>query len=168
MRRLKVLALLCLALMVVLPGVRGGSAEAPRTYVFTGETGPPRDYRAPDPLVPVDPAILPADAPWAPAGEGMKRKVFFNDRLTMVLLRIDRPVKAAEAVTCHYHVHDQATYVMEGKLRVKVGGSTREIGRGGCYIVPSNVPHGIVPLTRRVTILDVFTPTREDFRPASR
>jgi len=32
-------------------------------------------------------------------------------------------------------------------------------------VVPSNVHHGIVTLTPKVVIMDVFTPAREDFRP---
>lgn len=125
----------------------------------------PRDYRSVDPVVPVKPAVFDADSTrWEDVGDGAKRKVFFNDRLTMVLLQIDRPVKPDEAMVCHYHVHDQITYVLEGKLKVKVGSEVREIGPGGCYIVPSNVHHGVVTMTRRVVIMDVFTPTREDFR----
>ncbi len=137
-----------------------------RSYIFTDEKSLPRDYCVADPVFPVKPAILTADSVrWEDAGDGAKRKVFFNDRLTMVLLQIDRPVKPDEAIACHYHAHDQVTYVLEGKVRVKVGGEVREIGPGGCYIVPSNVHHGIVTATPRVVIMDVFTPTREDFRP---
>jgi quercetin dioxygenase-like cupin family protein len=45
-----------------------------------------------------------------------------------------------------------------------VGGKAREIGPGGVFIAPSNVRHGIELLTDKVVLLDVFTPTREDFR----
>jgi quercetin dioxygenase-like cupin family protein len=139
--------------------------EKPR-YIFTDNRSLPRDYALPEPIIAVEPGIFSEDsAKWEPAGEGAERKVFFNDRLTMVLLRIDRPVKPREEISCHYHVNDQVTYVLEGRLRVRVGEKTREIGAGGCYVVPSNVHHGIVTLSRKVTILDTFTPARGDFRP---
>ncbi|MHC9542827.1 MAG: cupin domain-containing protein [Vulcanimicrobiota bacterium] len=141
-------------------------AETGRSYIFTDDRSLPRDYHTADPVVPVKPAILAEDSTeWEDVGDGARRKVFFNDRLTMVLLQIDRSVKPDEALVCHYHAHDQTTYVLEGKLNVKVGDEVREIGPGGCYIVPSNVHHGIVTMTPRVVIMDVFTPTREDFRP---
>jgi len=165
MRYLLLCVLVSMALCLCGSGI---SAETGHQYIFTDDRNLPRDYNVADPILPVKPAVLSSDSvKWEDAGDGAKRKVFFNDRLTMVLLQIDRPVKAGEAVVCHYHAHDQTTYVLEGKVKVKVGDDVREIGPGGCYIVPSNVHHGIVTVTPRVVIMDVFTPTREDFRPKS-
>ena len=72
------------------------------------------------PVIPVDPAILSAsDIPWEDLGNGMKRKVFFNDRLTFVILEINRPAEKDGEIVLHSHPHDQISYVLEGKNKGK-------------------------------------------------
>lgn len=114
-------------------------------------------------------SVLPAifssnETPWEELGNGTRRKVFFNDRLTFVILEINRPVDEHAELVVHSHTHDQITYLQEGKLLVKTGDIEKEIEEGGIYIIPSNVPHGIKVLSEKVVLIDVFTPTREDFR----
>lgn len=134
------------------------------TIVFGEETG--RDYNVTVPVIPVDPAILSAsDIPWEDLGNGMKRKVFFNDRLTFVILEINRPAEKDGEIALHSHPHDQISYVLEGKIRVKVGTEEKIIEAGGLDIIPSNVPHGVQVLSDKLVLFDIFTPTREDFRP---
>lgn len=166
MRFKEMLAIFAFMIMLFPLGAQAGNGDKAPSEIYTDERVLPRDYESNLPVITVDPAILGAgDREWESIGDGAKRKVFFNDRLTMVLLKIDRPVKPDEKMTCHYHSHDQITYVVEGRLKVQVGEEKKEIGPGGCYVVPSNVHHGIVTLTPKVFIIDVFTPTREDFRP---
>jgi quercetin dioxygenase-like cupin family protein len=114
--------------------------------------------------VKVEPAILGGDEkPWQVVRPGLRRKAWFNDRLTMVLLEFTRqPGEKPDAQ--HYHANDQMSYVVEGRIRALVGGKAKEIGPGGVFIAPSNVRHGIELVTDKVILLDVFTPTREDFR----
>jgi quercetin dioxygenase-like cupin family protein len=123
----------------------------------------PRDYRC-TPVIAVSPQLF-EQVPWQVLPDGLRRKVLFNDRLTMVLLEIDRAVDDKPMQT-HYHVHDQITYVLEGRARVSLAGSEKEVEAGAAYVAPSNVPHGLKPLSRRVVIVECFTPTREDFRSA--
>ncbi len=114
------------------------------------------------------PAVLSADdVPWQQIQPGMRRKVWFNDRQTMVLFEETPPLSPAAAdatVPTHHHPQSQMTYVLEGRARVRVGTQVRDIGAGGMYIAPSNVEHGMIPLTSKLVAMDVFTPTREDFR----
>lgn len=122
-----------------------------------------RDYSVSAPIVPVSPAILLDDErPWERMPDGSRRKVYFNDRLTMVLFEVHGP--STRALKTHHHPHDQITYVLQGRARVQVGDVIRVVGPGAVYIAPSNVPHGMQVLSRRFVGLDVFTPTREDFR----
>ena len=114
--------------------------------------------------MPVSPAIV-DNVPWETVGPGLRRKVYFCDRLTLVWLEVTST--GTPPLTTHSHPHDQVTFVLEGRARVRVGDQEREIGPGGGYIVPSNVVHGLQPLTPRLLILDTFTPTREDFRPVA-
>ena len=115
--------------------------------------------------MPVNPAIFSSDeSPWEELGDGVRRKVFFNDRLTFVILEINKPVDENAEIILHSHPHDQITYLQEGKLLVKLGEEEKIIEAGGVYVIPSNVPHGIKVLSEKVILIDVFTPTREDFR----
>ncbi len=130
---------------------------------------PVRDYRVSSPIIPVESSVIAADdCPWQDLGNGSRRKAYFNDRQTVALLEITggdvRP-----APPLHRHSHDQIGYVMEGRALATLGDRTQEIGPGGVYIVTSNTPHGLKPLTSRLVLLEAFTPTREDFRtPAPR
>ncbi|MDQ7827183.1 MAG: type 1 glutamine amidotransferase domain-containing protein [Candidatus Eremiobacteraeota bacterium] len=167
--RTLILFALTMLMFTAITGIAAAAGDQSPSPVFTDERVLPRDYRELAPLVPVNPAILQNDeVPWESAGEGMRRKVFFNDRLTVVLLQIERPAKPGEKLQCHCHAHDQITFILDGKAKVEVGKKIKEIGTGDCYIVPSNVRHGMVPLSQRLRILDMFTPTREDFRPAGK
>lgn len=139
-----------------------GSGVWAQPVLRTDNLQPPRDYRA-APVRTVQASLF-EQVPWQDLGDGMRRKVLFSDRLTLVLLEIDRPVDDKPAQP-HYHSHDQITYLLEGRGRVMLDGQEREISAGGAYTVPSNTPHALQPLTPRLVLVECFTPTREDFRP---
>lgn len=154
-----------LALALCGPLARRGSA-VPQSPIRTDSRKLPRDYTAPAP-VPVAPQIVNAsDVPWEEAGPGLRRKVWFNDRQTMALLEFTRETPDTDPPAMHYHAHDQMSFVLEGRARVFVGEEEREIGAGGVFIAPSNTHHGAQVLSKKLVLLDVFTPTREDFRSA--
>lgn len=66
-------------------------------------------------------------------------------------------------VPTHQHPHEQFTYVIEGRFEFTVGTETTVLEPGMVAIIPSNVPHGGKTLTK-VRVIDVFAPTREDYR----
>jgi quercetin dioxygenase-like cupin family protein len=70
---------------------------------------------------------------------------------------------AGTAVPPHQHPHEQFTYVIEGRFEFTVGDETTVLEPGMAAIIPSNVPHGGKTLTQ-VRVIDVFAPTREDYR----
>lgn len=147
-----------LALLVHLASCSGAQAQ----YLRTDGEQHPRDYRQRTPLQAVSPQLF-DQVPWETVGPGQRRKVLFNDRLTMVLLEIvDAPSQAA--LTTHYHAHDQITLILEGKALVRVGQEERQVEAGAAYVAPSNIHHGLKPLTPRFVLVECFTPTREDFR----
>jgi len=99
---------------------------------------------------------------WESLDNGWRRKVLFSGELTFVLLEAKGPTSGP--IELHSHVHDQISYVMEGELEVQIGDKTRNISTGGFYRVPTNVPHGVQVLSEKLTLVDAFTPPREDFR----
>ncbi|MFB3828632.1 MAG: cupin domain-containing protein [Bryobacteraceae bacterium] len=126
----------------------------------------PRDYTTPEPIQ-VPPAVLDsADVPWEQVQPGMRRKIYFSDRLTMVTIEFTREKPDAARPAMHYHAHDQMAFVVEGRIRAFIGDQVKELGPGGVYSLPSNVPHGIQVLTQKVVLIDVFTPPRDDMRRA--
>lgn len=62
----------------------------------------------------------------------------------------------------HSHPHLQTSYVAEGVFEVTIDGDTQTIGKGGAYIVPSGLVHGVKALEAG-KLIDSFTPRRDDF-----
>ena len=62
----------------------------------------------------------------------------------------------------HSHPHLQSSYVAEGVFEVTIDGVTETIGKGGAYIVPSGLVHGVKALEAG-KLVDSFTPRRDDF-----
>lgn len=63
----------------------------------------------------------------------------------------------------HTHVHEQATYCLEGKFEFTIGDETKIIGVGDTIYMPSGILHGCRLLSEKGRLLDIFTPQREDF-----
>jgi len=72
-------------------------------------------------------------------------------------------VTQGASVPPHSHPHEQVGYVLEGRLRLTIGGQTFEVGPGDSYFIPGGVEHDAVALTDCV-LLDVFSPPREEYR----
>ena len=62
----------------------------------------------------------------------------------------------------HSHPHIQSSYVAEGVFEVTIDGVTQTLAKGGAYIVPPNLVHGVKALEAG-KLIDSFTPVREDF-----
>lgn len=62
----------------------------------------------------------------------------------------------------HSHPHRQSSYVAEGVFEVTIDGVTQTIGKGGAYIVPAGLVHGVTALEAG-KLIDSFTPRRDDF-----
>ena len=64
----------------------------------------------------------------------------------------------------HAHPEEQAGYMLEGKLRLRIGDDERVIGPGEVYIVPGNVSHSATVVEGPMRVLDIFGPPRDDYR----
>jgi len=125
----------------------------------------PRDYD-PGVITPAIPSIVGSDEQeWETVDAHTQRKVFHSDRITFVILKVQGSEDPGGPIKLHYHKHDQISHVLEGEVLVNVNGSQKKIGPGGTYVVPSNIHHGIRVLTENLVLMDMFTPTRDDFRP---
>lgn len=62
----------------------------------------------------------------------------------------------------HSHPHEQLTYVLSGRFSFTIDGETREVAAGDTLNKKPHVVYGCVCLEAG-TLLDTFTPQREDF-----
>ncbi|WP_035358906.1 cupin domain-containing protein [Edaphobacter aggregans] len=91
---------------------------------------------------------------------GMRRQVLANtDQLMLIRHYFDADWVGAR----HSHPHYQLVYVISGAIRVDVGGKVFDARAGDSFIVDGGVEHQASALETS-EVLDVFTPTREDYR----
>jgi len=71
-------------------------------------------------------------------------------------------LKKGSVVPDHSHPHEQATYLVSGRLRFTLDGETKEIGpRDAAYCGP-NQTHAVTALEDSL-VMDFFAPRRDDF-----
>ena len=92
-------------------------------------------------------------------GGGVSRRVL---AYTPQLMIVEVNFETGGEGSVHTHPHCQNTYVRAGRFRFKVDGEFVEVGPGDTLAFPPNVPHGTLCLEVG-TLLDIFTPMREDF-----
>ena len=66
-------------------------------------------------------------------------------------------------IPLHSHPHEQAGMLLKGKMELTIGEETRLCQPGELFIIPPNVPHAAKPVDGPATVLDVFSPVREDY-----
>jgi quercetin dioxygenase-like cupin family protein len=108
------------------------------------------------------PFVGTADVAWTTVAAGVRRQVLGHGP-DLMLVRVEFERDAVGAV--HHHPHRQVTYVAAGRFAVQVGEARRELGPGDSFFTVADVPHGVVALEAG-TLIDVFTPAREEFLAA--
>ena len=73
-------------------------------------------------------------------------------------------IKAGSDLPAHQHIHEQITYIIEGRLDMKIGDQSCSLTAGMFYVIPSNVQHSAIAVTD-CKVIDVFNPVREDYKP---
>jgi quercetin dioxygenase-like cupin family protein len=72
-------------------------------------------------------------------------------------------VKAGCTVPLHSHMHQQCSFVIEGRFELTVNGEPQILDTGLFALIPGNAPHS----GRAVTdckLIDIFSPVREDYQ----
>lgn len=100
-----------------------------------------------------------ADLPLRQIWESATVRTIDGDRLTLGVVELD----ASAVVPEHRHDHEQLGIVLQGSLEFRVGDEKRELGPGGTWRIPSNVPHEVKAGPGGAVVLDVFAPVREDW-----
>ena len=109
-------------------------------------------------------AVLKFDeVPYEKVREGLERKIIHTENLMTVLIDFtDGPWEEPEPP--HSHPHEQTSYVAEGEIIFYCEGqSDQHLKAGDMFAAPSGKKHTVKLLTRKVRLVDSFTPVREDF-----
>ncbi len=93
---------------------------------------------------------------------GLIRRTLVSGK-TLMICRFD--LDSGVEIPDHAHPHDQAGYVVSGKIRITVDGKSLELGPGDSYSAPSGVLHSARAIEAAV-VVDTFSPPRDDYRPA--
>lgn len=91
--------------------------------------------------------------------KGIEGKYVHGETTTFGYIKI----KGGSILAEHHHPHEQITYIIEGELELKVGNETYIMTPGSTQVISSNIPHSAVAKVD-CTIIDVFSPSRDDYR----
>lgn len=87
-----------------------------------------------------------------------------SDRITFAVVDVEPNAVVPE----HRHENDQIGIVLKGAITMTVDGESRTLEAGGTYVIPGNVPHSAVSGPEGCTVVDVFSPTRDDWETVDR
>ena len=93
---------------------------------------------------------------------GCRIRTPYGKNLMLSYVEIDPGAVVPE----HSHPHEQAGYVLEGKVRFTIGAETRVLEAGDMFLIPPDVPHKVTAVDGPARVLDVFSPVREDYAAA--
>ncbi len=88
----------------------------------------------------------------------IRKTLIIGDKLMICRFDLDREVE----IPSHSHPHDQAGYVVSGKICITVDGKSCILGQGDSYSAPSGVVHSATALEASV-VVDTFSPPRDDY-----
>lgn len=91
--------------------------------------------------------------------DGVTRETIAHGKMLMV---VRFTFRAGASVPPHRHMHEQSSYIVEGRLRYHVEGEDIVLGPGDSLVVPANAEHYAVALEDTIDV-NSFTPVREDY-----
>ena len=97
---------------------------------------------------------------WQAVREGIERKAFGSDNVTVALHRL----WPGHELRPHSHPNEQLVYIMEGEMDFHIGDKVVRLGPGGLAVIPPNIEHyGQVVSEGPALNLDIFTPARPEY-----
>ena len=101
----------------------------------------------------------PADMDWIELGGGSRRKIrSYNEDIMLVEVGFDEGGVGKD----HSHPHAQISYILSGEFEYHVEGTSYIMKPGDSVVVDGGKVHGLTCI-KAGTLLDIFTPMREDF-----
>jgi quercetin dioxygenase-like cupin family protein len=94
--------------------------------------------------------------------DGVHARVVHGERQTFSVVELDPDTVVPE----HHHEQEQLGMCLTGTLLFRVGGESRQLQPGDTWSIPSKVPHDVHVGPEGAVVVDVFAPTRDDWREA--
>jgi quercetin dioxygenase-like cupin family protein len=107
-----------------------------------------------------DVAAIPPQQVW----ERISARAVNGERLTVAIVELEPEAVVAE----HSHDYEQLGVVLRGSIRFRIGDEERELGPGGTWNIPSNMPHSATAGPDGASVIDVFAPVRSDWAALER
>jgi len=92
-------------------------------------------------------------------GERVQARVIAGANASLAVVEL----AAGAVVPEHQHAHEQLGICLQGSITFRVGVERRELGPGGTWRIPSNVPHDAVAGAAGAVVVDIFSPVRADW-----
>ena len=97
---------------------------------------------------------------WVSPAPGVCRKVMgYDDHLMQVKVNFEA---GADGGGIHVHPHSQSSVILSGVFEVTIGERIEIMQAGDGFYAPPNLPH-FARCIETGTIIDSFSPVREDF-----
>lgn len=90
---------------------------------------------------------------------GYHGKLVHSSTMSMAFWEVEENAEVPE----HSHMNEQIMHVMEGNFEFTLDGITKIYGKGDIVVIAPHLKHSGKALTA-CTLLDVFSPTREEYR----
>ena len=104
----------------------------------------------------VDISEVPARDVW---GETVRARVIAGANASLAVVELAPGAIVPE----HRHAHEQLGMCLEGSITFTVDGERRELGPGGTWRIPSDLPHDAVAGPVGAVVVDIFAPVRADW-----
>jgi quercetin dioxygenase-like cupin family protein len=92
----------------------------------------------------------------------ISRRVLIGDKTMIVWWSM----KAGAHAAAHKHPHEQAFWMLSGRMDLRMGAERRMCGPGDVGVIPGNLEHEAW-FPEDAELIDVFAPPREDFYPGT-
>ncbi|MEM2146165.1 MAG: cupin domain-containing protein [Candidatus Jordarchaeaceae archaeon] len=92
--------------------------------------------------------------------KGVHRKTLAVSEKMML---VEFNFKKGSIVPHHTHPNEQIGYIVKGKVKLKIGEKEHLLENGDSYYIPPNIEHSAT-LIEESTIIDIFSPPREDYK----
>ncbi len=96
--------------------------------------------------------------------EGVLARTIEGEKLSLAVVELD----AGSVVREHRHENEQLGLVVSGSVTFRVGDETRELGPGGTWQIPPNIPHEVHVGPEGAVVIDAFAPARDDWQALER
>jgi len=97
--------------------------------------------------------------PWINICPGIKRQTATSGKtMYQMLAKLEAGSKMPE----HRHPQEQIVHILEGRMKLIVEGTPRELATGDSFYLASNVPHGVETIDE-TRVLDTFSPPRDEY-----